>query len=373
MKITDVKVSLLELPYPAPLRMAPTPEMELKSQLCTLVRIYTDAGLVGVGASGRDEASVVEKKVKPYLLGQAPLQLEQHIRVIRGAQTWLVDMALCDIVGQAAGMPLYQLWGAHQDRIKAYVSCPAQSTPEARAESALRFREQGFRAIKLRIHAWTLKEDLALVEKVRTSVGDRMEIMVDANQAAVPYRPQTGPVWSFERALKTARELDKYDILWLEEPLARYQWGNLARLCQASDVLIAGGEGNSGIHEFRAILEAGAYDILQPDPTISEGLSQMRKIAAAAEMHDRLFIPHHGYTGIGLAANLQLCASLPNSPWVEYMLDPPYRTVEAYQQMWGIVKDPIIIDKEGYVPVPQKPGLGVELDEHLIAKYQITP
>lgn len=373
MKITDVKVTLLEIPYAVPLRMTPMPDVELKSQPCTLVQIYTDEGIVGVGASGRDEARVVENQVKPHLLNRDPLQLERHKHAVRAAQTWLVDMALCDIVGKAAGMPLYKLWGAYQDRIKAYQSGPSKRPPEVVAEGALCFVEQGFKAIKLRAHAWTLKEDIALVERVRAAVGDRMEIMVDANQAAIPYRPNpSGPLWDVKRALETAKAFHDYGVVWLEEPLGRYQYRNLARLSQEADLLIAGGEGNVGIHEFRDILEVDAYDILQPDPTISEGLSQMRKIATAAEMHDRLFIPHHGYSGIGLAANLQLCASIPNCPWVEYMFDPPFRTIETYQQMCGVVKDPILIDNEGYVPVPQKPGLGIELDEGMIAKYRIA-
>ncbi|MBI2909056.1 MAG: mandelate racemase/muconate lactonizing enzyme family protein [Chloroflexi bacterium] len=371
MKITDIKVSLLDIPYPVPLRMAPTPDVELKSQLTTLVQIYTDEGIMGVGASGRDEARVVETQVKPYLLNQDPLQLEKRKYAVRAAQAWLVDIALCDIVGKAAGLPLYKLWGACQDRIKAYASGPSKRPPEAVAEGAQRFVEQGFKAIKLRAHNWTVKEDVALVEMVRNAVGDHMEIMVDANQAAIPYRPNPiGPFWDVKRALDTAKAFHELGVVWLEEPLGRYQYRNLARLTQESDLLIAGGEGNIGIHEFRDLLEIGAYDILQPDPTLSEGLSQMRKIAAAAEMHDRLFIPHHGYSGIGLAANLQLCGALPNSPWLEYMIDPPYRTVETYQQLCGVIKEPLLIDKEGYVPVPQKPGLGVEIDEKVVAKYR---
>jgi L-alanine-DL-glutamate epimerase-like enolase superfamily enzyme len=106
---------------------------------------------------------------------------------------------------------------------------------------------------------------------------------------------------------------------------------------------------------------------------MSEGLSQLRKIAAMTEMRDRLFIPHHGNNGIGLAAHLQLCATIPNCPWVEFIIDPPYRTVETYQQLWGVIANPIMPDKAGNIEIPAKPGLGVELDEAKLARYRIGP
>lgn len=376
MKITAVEATLLDNPYPVAFRAAWRPDVVETSRIVTLVQVSTDAGIVGIGASGNDQVDRINDIAAPLLLGKDPFDTELHSGVIRHAHgAWIIDMALCDIIGKAANLPLHHLWGTHQHRIKAYVSVVAKAPPEQRADDALRFLEQGFRAIKLRAHHETIAEDVRVVEVVRRAVGDRMEIMVDANQAGAASGPVSHPTdlvrWDFNRALATARAYQDLDVIWLEEPLPRYQFENLTRLCDSVDIKIAGGEGNAGLHEFYWMLRDGVYDILQPDATTSEGLSQLRKIASAAELHDREFIPHHGANGIALAAHLQLCATLPNSPYVEYILDPPYRTVESYQQLHGIVTEPLLIDVDGLVPVPDGPGLGIQLNPDLITRYTI--
>ena len=374
MKIAKVEAWDLVLPYPVELRTAWTPNVAEKSRVTTLVRIETNTGVIGYGASGRHEAHAINSRVAPRLVGEDPFAIERHADVIRSARNaWIMDMALCDIVGKVAGLPLNKLWGTCQTRILAYASTIAAASPEKRAEDALAYLEQGFKAIKLRTHHLTIEEDVRLVQAVREAVGDRMIIMVDANQTGVGSMPlpDEGARWDFDRALVTARELEDLDVYWLEEPLPRFQFEQLARLCDSVDINIAGGEGNQGLHEFYWMLRDGVYDILQPDCTMSEGLSQLRKVAYAAELAGKLFIPHHGNNGIGLAAHLQLCATLRNCPYVEFILDPPWRTIETYQQLWGIVKTPITIDKDGYVPVPTLPGLGVEVDEGLMRKYVV--
>ena len=146
-----------------------------------------------------------------------------------------VELALWDLAGKAAGLPLYKLWGAHKDRVRAYASMVEVRTPEQRAEDALVLLDRGYTAIKLRLHQPTIREDIAHVEAVRNAVGDRMEIMVDANQAQEPGTPgadETVP-WTYERALATARELANYNVAWLEEPLGRYQFDDLRKLTAA--------------------------------------------------------------------------------------------------------------------------------------------
>ena len=264
------------------------------------------------------------------------------------------------MVGKAAGQPLYRLWGGYTDRIKAYASCCEVRSGAARAEDALAFRERGYRAVKLRLHAWTMKEDVAQVEAVRRAVGDTMEIMVDANQAQTPGTPHLteGPVWSYERALRTCRALADLDVTWVEEPLGRFAFDDLARLAAASDVPIAGGENNAGLHEFRLLIERNCYDVIQADAVCSEGLLQLKKVAGYAEMHNKLFVGHHGGSGIGIAAHLQLSASLPNSPWVELLQEPPAMTDVDFQ---GLIAEPFLPDADGFVHLPDKPGLGIEL------------
>lgn len=372
LKITAVAAYALDIPHAHPYRSAWAPNDVETGRPITLVRVDTDAGITGWGASAGDDAAGVERELGPALIGADPLAVERHVPAIRRSGAWLVDMALCDIVGKSVERPLHLLWGRFQTSIRAYASTIVAATPEQRADDALRYLEQGFTAIKLRTAHPTMAEDLHLVEAVRQAVGDRMDIMVDANLASGVRPNDHRPAWDYERALATARELQQLGVIWLEEPLPRHDFDAIARLTAETEIQIAGGEGNRGIEQFAHMLRMGAYDVLQPDATTCEGLSQLRKIAATTELAGRQFVPHHGVCGLGLAAHLQLCATLPNSPFVEFILDPPYRTVHGYQQLRGIIADPITIGPDGYVPVPTKPGLGVDVDETLIEEFRIS-
>jgi D-galactarolactone cycloisomerase len=335
----------------------------------TVVKIHTDEGLVGIGAGAGDPRFIL-RQVAPRLEGQDPLAVERHTRMLRdnggpwlGHTTpWEVEIALWDLVGKAAGLPLSKLWGGYTDRIIPYASTIELREPERRAEDALRLLERGFRAIKLRIHHWTLAEDVAIVEAVRKAVGDRMEIMVDANQAERPGTPRAseGVVWSYERALATCMALEPLSVRWLEEPLARYDLDHLARLARATSVPLAGGEGNVGLHEYRWLIDRDCYAIVQPDAVVSEGLGQMRKVAAYAELHGKQMVPHHGGNGVAIAAHLHLSAACPNSPYLELVGDPPAFGTEELQ---GLIAEPLLPDADGFVQVPQGPGLGVELGD----------
>ena len=158
-------------------------------------------------------------------------------------------------------------------------------------------------------------------------------LLVDANQAQLPgtLQPRAGPVWSYERALQTARELERLGVYWLEEPLDRYDFDNLTRLCAAVDILIAGGENNCGLHEYRWLIERNCYDVLQPEAMVGETMSQIRKACALAEMHHKLCAPHHGGGGLGFVAHLHLCAAIPNCPFVEVFHDPPGFSSDIFQ------------------------------------------
>lgn len=373
MIITAVEINHVQgIPYPRPLRYAWAPDPPVTTISWVVTRIHTDEGLTGISAGFGAPSPLVQE----YLIGKDPFATEQHIQVLRYAasgalrdrKSWVVEMALWDLIGKACGQPLFKLWGGFKDKVKAYASVLELGTPDSRAEDAQRFLEEGFRAIKLRLRGDTIQEDVAMVAAVRDAVGDRMEIMVDANQTFTHDWPGggRGPVWSYERALTTARELEQLDVLWLEEPLARYDFEHLARLCDAVSLYIAGGEQNEGLHEFRWMIERNVYDVIQAECLYSEGLSQLRKVAALAEMHHKWFAPHHGRNGVGLAANLHLCAALPNCPYIEYLYDPPCVVPEIRQ---ALLAEPLCIDAEGYLRVPDKPGLGVELNEALIKTH----
>jgi L-alanine-DL-glutamate epimerase-like enolase superfamily enzyme len=367
MKITSIQVQQLrDVPAPRPLHPAWSPGSVMRSSAITLIRVRTDAGLEGIGTGGSPEAV---RAAGQHLLGQDPFATEQHIRVLRRTgNAWGLDVALWDLIGKACNQPLYKLWGAYTDRIKGYASTIEIGTPEQRAEDALGFYEEGFRAIKLRLHHQTLEQDIALARAVKDAVGDKMELMADANQAQTPVTPSTqlGVLWDYRRALYTARALEEMGYVWLEEPLSRYDFDGLARLNSSVGLAIAGGENNRFLHEFHWLLEQGCYDILQPDGLVSEGISQLRKIAALAEVRNKLCVPHHGGGGIGTYAHLHLSASVPNSPWIELMRDRPGEFPWPAQL---VPTTPIMVGKDGYVSLPQGPGLGIEIDEDFVRRY----
>ena len=369
MKITSVDAQTWGARFTGEVQPAWAPGTTWTGRSTTLYVVTTDEGITGYGA-GAGQPAYVRERVAPRLVGQDPFAIEHHTETIRNLGgpwlnhpiPWGLELALWDVVGKAAGQPLSRLWGGYTDRIKAYASCCEVRSGAARAEDALAFRERGYRAVKLRLHAWTVKEDVAQVEAVRRAVGDTMEIMVDANQAQTPGTPHLteGPVWSYERALRTCRALADLDVTWVEEPLGRFAFDDLARLAAASDVPIAGGENNAGLHEFRLLIERNCYDVIQADAVCSEGLLQLKKVAGYAEMHNKLFVGHHGGSGIGIAAHLQLSASLPNSPWVELLQEPPAMTDVDFQ---GLIAEPFLPDADGFVHLPDKPGLGIELGD----------
>ena len=369
MKITAVDAHVWEHPLGGTVHPAWSPGRTWTKLSTTIFRVHTDAGVTGIGAS-TGSAALTRDLVAPRLIGRDPFSIEPLVRVIRNSGSlWScmaiacgIEVALWDLVGKVAGLPLYRLWGAQTDRIRAYASLVEMRAPEQRAEDAIRLLEQGYTGVKLRLHADTMREDIAQVEAVRAAVGDRMAIMVDANQAQEPGTPgsEESVVWGYDRALVTCRELAHLDVTWVEEPLGRYEYDLLTRLTASTDVPIAGGENNIGLHEFRTLIDQNCYDIIQPDALVGGGLSDLRKIAAYAGMRQKPTIPHHGGSGLGVAAHLHFSASIPNSPWIELLQEPPALTVPDFQ---SLLAEPLIPQADGFVRLPENPGLGVELSD----------
>jgi L-alanine-DL-glutamate epimerase-like enolase superfamily enzyme len=329
--------------------------------------IQTDQGIVGLGPAV-DPGLL--PAIKAHLVGQDPFETERHGATLRYYARGLpyrgtagVDMALWDIIGKACGQPLYKLWGGSKDKVPAYASMVQLSTPAERADLATRLADEGWQAIKLRLHFQTIKEDVELVEKVRQAVGDRMTIMVDANQAQSSGNWQPGLLWDYRRAAETARELQRLGCYWLEEPLPRFAFKQLAKLNSEVELPIAGGENNQGIHEFVQMVEDNVYDILQPESMVLDGITTLRKVGVLGELYGKQVVPHHGGRNLGTVAHLHLVASWAHSPYLEVLHDPP---IGDYQYGFSILQDPPVIDSQGFIAVPQGPGLGVEINRDLI-------
>ena len=333
----------------------------------SIVEIETDAGVTGIGPGCAPE---MLPTVRELLIGEDPFDTERHAHRLRYYASGFpyrgaagIDIALWDIVGKACGQPLYKLWGGGRDKVPAYASMVLLSTLEERVDLATRLADEGWQAIKLRIHYATMAEDIALVEAVRDAVGDRMVIMVDANQAQSSGTWQPGVLWDYRRALETAKALDQLDCFWFEEPLPRYAFAELATINSQVSMPLAGGENNPHLHELRQMAQENVYGVLQPESMVLGGITALRKVGVLAEFFGKLVEPHHGGRGLGTIAHLHLTASWSHSPYLEVLHDPP---IADYRHGFSIFAEPPVVDAEGFVQAPQKPGLGVEIDPGLI-------
>jgi L-alanine-DL-glutamate epimerase-like enolase superfamily enzyme len=238
--------------------------------------------------------------------------------------------------------------------------------PEQRVQDALKIKEMGFKAIKLRIRSMDIRKDIEVVEAVRDAVGPDMEIMVDANQAWPIHGFAGYPTWDLKTAMSVAKELERLDVAWLEEPLGMYDYDALSILTSSTGISISGGEMNADIYDFRELINRRCYDVLQPDVTLSCGILNGKKVAGMAEAAGLTVNPHTWTNGIGLAANLHLMGAIPNCTYCEYPYEPPGWVPEARD---GMLTETFEIDDEGYVAVPQGPGLGIELDMEKVVAH----
>jgi len=331
-----------------------------------IVEVRSDQGITGIGP---DMAPALLPAVKSLLTGADPFDVDLHAERLYGIQAGTgyrgsagVEIALWDLIGKAANQPLYKLWGGGRDRVAPYSSMLRLSTPEERADIAVKFKAQGWKAIKYRSSFPTMKEDVRLVELARKALGDDFGIMCDGNKATLNYASEKGVPWDFTRAVETAKEYQRMKVYWLEEPLPRYDFDGLAELNRLIEMKLAGGEGNRGIHEFRTLLEKGCFDIVQPEVML-EGPTHLRKIAVIAESMNKLCIPHVGDSRLGTICDLHLVASWPNAPYLEIFNDVP---IGNYEYPFQIFENPPTLDKDGYFNLPQGPGLGMTIKKEFL-------
>jgi D-galactarolactone cycloisomerase len=335
-------------------------------------QLHTDEGIVGVGPySGGNPALV--GGIDPFQVGafwEAHLSGRRAGMSNKGAAGF--EIALWDIIGQVAGLPICQLLGACTDRLPVYAATSRLLPAEELAQEVLALIEIGFKAVKLRLHRRDPRDDLRVVEAVRRSAGDGLTILVDCNQNndSQGYR-----FWSRQTALKMARALQELDVYMMEEPLPRRDVEGLAAIAAEMDMFVAGGEHSSAVYDFREHLLQGAYDILQPDVVLggNMGINGLRETAILADYFGRLVIPHvissTAPFPLCLAATLHVMSTVENCPMVEFPYDPPILTAETTQNM---VTHPISVQEDGTVIVPHTPGLGVELDQERLAREAIV-
>jgi L-rhamnonate dehydratase len=373
MKITQVEAIHLNLP-------------DIDASKCDgtqdtlVIRIHTDEGITGVGEV--DSSPLVAKAVvdapashsianglRNLLIGENPIEIERlWDKMYRGTIYFGrtgpalhaisgVDIALWDIFGKVMNRPVCELMGGVFNRkLKAYASALMPDTIAEAAIMAEQYAKQGYKAMKF---GWgpigkDAKFDEEQIKAIRNAVGDDIDIMIDA-----------GLAWDLKGALRMAEIYEKYSVYWLEEPVHSNDIAGYRELADRTHLSIAGGEQESGRLAFKRLLEEGHLDIIQPDIARVGGLTEGKRIAYLAYDYHKKVVPHAFKTGILVAASTHFAASIPNGFMIEY-------TVSTSPLSRDLVRYPIEF-KDGYVTVPlDRSGLGIEIDEQVLAKYRVN-
>jgi L-alanine-DL-glutamate epimerase-like enolase superfamily enzyme len=336
---------------------------------CAIVVIHTDGGLQGIGEASAYGWPLRTREwvdwLAPTLVGRDPLDPEIVPRPngLSGAYDAAVggiDCALWDLRGKIAGKRVSELLTESPlARVRLYASSGCRYdwryNPEQLIEEALEYIEQGYTAMKFRIGtewSWdgvTVDRFLGQIRELAQAVDGRMELMLDGNCRLTE-----------EQALPIAQELDRLGGVWFEEPIPRDQIDGYVRLNAAVDMPITGGETFKTLEQFKPYLEKGAYRIVQPDVGYC-GISEAYRIAEMADRYGVDTCPHSWHNGLMCVAHSHYVAALPRPRVVELcMIQGPLQ--------WGILAQPPVIE-EGWLVLPDRPGLGVELAEDLEARY----
>ena len=269
-----------------------------------------------------------------------------------------VDIALWDILGKVTGLSVATLLGGrHIERVLPYCSLLMDEPGPMRDELA-EYKEQGYRAFKIGWGPFGRRDnsalDEAIVSAARKEIGADAALMIDPGGSDAFW--PNGLKW----ALRTADMLADHDVAWFEEALKPDDLEGFKVLRRQSPVPISGGEVLTRRQSFTPFLQGGAFDIVQPDVTKVGGISEQKRIYELAETFGVQYVGHGWNTALGLAADLQMAAAFPNTNYVEYIGGSAY--------VDGVLSAPFELDAEGYLAIPDKPGLGVELDRDRVAR-----
>jgi len=363
--ITRIEISHHELPLdpPFPAAWDPTPRTRFPA---TIVRVHDDAGHVGVGSG---DSMYGFDDYRALFVGQDPLELDRHAAVLanidfHAGRPWPLDVALWDLVGQIEQRPVWDLVGGRGDRVRVYASSGVHRSAEDTIAVACRAGELGFPALKLRFGRADLADDLAVLRAVRDAVGESLELMVDCNQGwRMPW--DIRPPWDVDHATSVAEQLAAESVFWMEEPLHRGDYAGMAELRRRVDVRIAGAELTREAYELDELLQRDCLDVFQPDCVCTQGISGLRHIAHRVAEAGKVFTPHTWGNGIGLLANAHLTAGTVGAPFLELPFDPPEWTAARRDY---VLTEPVGVDGDGWITLSDRPGLGVVLDEDVLAE-----
>lgn len=390
MRITDV--TTIKLIYTMDRPMADAIHY-MPARPTMLVQVHTDAGLVGLGESAAYGGSLesmdalIRGELRAAILGEDPFTVERlwsrmatraHQRGRRGMLMMGisgVDIALWDIIGQATNTPLYRLLGGYRDTLDVYASAGFYAGDKGIDElidEVGGYVERGFKWVKIKVGrnpdvmfnplhdmnasdyaTVSFDEDVERVRAAQKAAG-RAKVAIDANNAWTP------PV-----AMKFMDAVDDRNIAWLEEPVATEDLAGSAELAHALTTPIAGYETETGLPGFRELIVRRAVDIVQPDVIWTGGITESRKVAALAHAYHLPVIPHVFSSAVSSIANMHFIASLPNGGLLEFDQNPNPLRSELFEE-------PLTVDRNGQIRLPEGPGLGVRLNQETVKKYVYT-
>jgi len=372
MKITNVNASILSCDLEKPFAHA---TRLISKRIMILVEILTNEGMQGIGEAawygGPPSITkfIIENELKEYLINEDPLDIGRiwdkmywgtvnHgrkgaiIAAISG-----IDVALWDLKGKILDQPIYKLLGGYRSKIKAYASGGFYSPTEPLKNLIEQVEEdvkKGFKAIKIKVAKLGLEDDINRIEQVRKAIGNEIDLMVDANNGYKLYE-----------AVKIGRLLDKLNVLWFEEPFPVDDIESLCELRNKIDTPISAGENEFTRYGYKNLILNRAVDIIQPDTTWCGGMSEAYNISIIASIHNMVCIPHSFSSIISIVSNLHLNCGIANSLMQEFDQEGknPLRD--------ELTNEKIVLDKDGKISVPEKPGLGITINKDIYDKYLI--
>jgi len=355
-----------------------------------LVRVETDTGLVGWGEGGQygppePVADCIDAVLAPRIVGRDPRlvgriweELYAATRDFGQKGTYIeaisaIDIALWDILGKHLGVPIHLLLGgAFRDSVHAYATgCYYRgenylnhtASLDTLAAEARSYVDLGFDTLKIKVGLLSVRADLERVAAIRQAIGPTTALLVDANHA---YNAST--------AIRMGRGMERHDVGWFEEPVPPEDRAGYCAVRAALDIPIAGGECEYTRYGFRDLLAGGCVDIAQPDITVAGGFSEWANIQALASSFGIPVVPHVWGSGIALAAALQVLAVIPPLPHTANPIPLQNEPIVEFDRNRNTLRDDLLCEPirlvDGRVPVPQGPGLGIEVNMGVVAKYR---
>jgi L-alanine-DL-glutamate epimerase-like enolase superfamily enzyme len=359
MKITDVTLTMVAWAIPKGSYPGQAVSFGGDKELA-VITVSTDEGIDGYSFLGSamwsaaDNAGPLLTYLKPVLIGQNPLDIGRlwHAlwrcnRFASLAAIGALDIALWDIAGKVANMPIHRLLGTCRESAPAYPSSAFMPAPQDYAKEALYYKSQGWKAYKIHPHAKP-DEDIEISRAVRKAVGDDMVLMLDSCWA-----------YGYEDAVRVGRAIEELDYYWYEDPLPEDDIYNYVKLRQKLDIPILATEYTpGGLYGLTQFILQGATDILRGDVKVKGGITALVKICHLAEAFRMKCEIHHGGNSLNNVANLHVTMAVNNCEYFEVLLPD-------VAQKYGLVQD-IEVDRQGLVHAPEKPGLGYDIDWDLV-------